>query len=219
MAIAFFDLDRTLISENSGKLWVRSELRQGHITRWQAIRAFHWLLRYQFGLVDLEDALISAISNLEGLGESEMHQRSLRFYRQEVRPLFRPGAFRALSHHRRAGDKLVLLSSTSPYLAGAVREELELDDALCNHFEVDAQGVFTGKAQLPLCYGKGKLAHARQHAEGSDVTLAECSFYTDSSADLPALEAMGRPIAVNPDPRLQREARGRGWEIVDWGRP
>ncbi len=219
MAIAFFDLDRTLISENSGKLWVRSELRQGHITRWQAVRAFNWLLRYQFGLVDLEDALITAISALEGLDEDEMHQRSLRFYRQEVRPLFRPGAFRALSHHRRAGDKLVLLSSTSPYLAGAVREELELDDALCNHFQVDSQGAFTGKAKLPLCYGKGKLSHARQHAEASDVTLAECSFYSDSSADIPALEAMGRPIAVNPDPRLQREARGRGWEIVDWGRP
>ena len=62
----------------------------------------------------------------------------------------------------------------------------------------------------------GKVLLARRHAESLGVSLAEASFYTDSLSDLPMLEAVGRPVAVHPDPRLRRVARQRGWEIADW---
>jgi HAD superfamily hydrolase (TIGR01490 family) len=219
VGIAFFDLDRTLISRNSGGLWVRSELREGFITNWQAFRAAIWLTRYRLGLADLEDALRSAISTLEGDSEQEIRARTHRFYKDQVRALYRPGAQKALSFHRRAGDSLVLLSSTSPYMGEAVAEELQLDDVLCNQFEVDPAGHFTGKPMGELCYGAGKLTHGTRYAETHGVDLDHCTFYTDSTTDLPMLEAVGRPVVVHPDPRLENTARNRGWEIADWGTP
>lgn len=219
MTIAFFDLDRTLISRNSGALWVRSEHRQGFITTWQAIRASIWLARYRIGLADLNDALLAAIATLEGAEEQEMRNRTHDFYQREIRDLYRPGAHKALSFHRNSGDRLVLLSSTSPYMAEAVAEDLGLDDVLCNQFEISSAGMFTGKPDGDLCFGAGKLIHGQRYAEEHQVDLSDCAFYTDSRTDLPMLEMVGRPVVVHPDPRLEQVARNRGWEIVAWGTP
>ena len=219
MAIAFFDLDRTLISRNSGGLWVRSELRQGFITTWQAFRASIWLARYRIGLADLSDALLAAIASLEGSEESEMRARTQEFYHREIRDLYRPGAYKALSFHRNNGDKLILLSSTTPYMAEAVAEDLGLDGVLCNRLEVSAAGRFTGRPEGDLCFGSGKLTHGLRCAEKYQVDLRDCAFYTDSRTDLPMLEQVGRPVVVHPDPRLEQVARNRGWEIVAWGTP
>lgn len=217
MSIAFFDLDLTILSTNSGTLWVKKELREGHISRWQALRAAGWILRYQLGFGRLEQALEVAIASLKGKDEATMRQRTHGFWQEEVAHLIRPGAREALERHRAAGDEAVLLTSSSNYLSEKAAEVLELDAYLCNRFEVDDGGLFTGRPQGPLCYGDGKLHHARAYADARGVPLARCAFYTDSSSDLPVMAAVGRPVAVNPDPRLRREAARRGWEIVDWG--
>ena len=219
MAIAFFDLDLTVLSRNSGTLWVRSELRTGHITRWQALKAFAWLTRYHFGFARLEDALLESISSLTGKLETEVRARTLEFYEAEVRHLVRPGARAALERHRAAGDKLWLLTSSSNYLAEAVAAQLSLDGSLCNRFEVYGTGHFTGRPAGALCYGPGKVDVAKAFAREKGVPLADCTFYSDSTSDLPMLEAVGRPVAVNPDPRLRRTALGRGWPVEDWGAP
>jgi phosphoserine phosphatase len=100
-----------------------------------------------------------------------------------------------------------------------VQQELSLDGLLCNRLEVDAAGFHTGRTVGPICFGAGKLEHARAEADAHGVKLADCSFFTDSFADLPVMEHVGRAVAVNPDPRLSRFAKKRGWEVVDWGKP
>ena len=219
MAIAFFDLDKTLLARNSGAMWVRSELRGGHVTLGQALAAYGWISRYHLGFVQLEDALLASIASLEGALESEVRRRTEDFYAREVRPLFRPGAFAALALHRRAGDRLMLLTSSSSYLAEAACTELGLDGYLCNRFEVDAGGRYTGRPAGPLCYGPGKVETAWRFTEPLGVPLITCAFYSDSASDLPMLEAVGYPVAVNPDPRLRLTALARGWKIADWGEP
>ena len=104
MAIAFFDLDRTLISRNSGSLWVRSELRLGFVTRWQALRAAGWLTRYHLGFADLDQAIRAAVETLSGTEEGALRARTLEFYEREVKSLVRPGGREALDTHRAAGD-------------------------------------------------------------------------------------------------------------------
>ncbi|MGC4121788.1 MAG: HAD family phosphatase [Myxococcales bacterium] len=217
MAIAFFDLDLTVLARNSGTLWAKSELRTGHITRWQALKAFAWLTRYHFGFARLEDALLESISSLTGKLETEVRARTMAFYEAEVRQLIRPGAQAAIDRHRRAGDHLWLLTSSSNYLSEAVMEQLSLDGSLCNRFEVDASGRFTGRPAGALCYGPGKVEVAQAFAKEKGVPLAECAFYSDSTSDLPMLEVVGHPVAVNPDPRLRRIAVRRGWPVEDWG--
>ncbi len=219
MSIAFFDLDRTLIARNSGAMWVRQEWREGRISRLQALEAAFWLLRYHLGQGALEDALHRSIATLRGDLEAELRQRTLEFYARDVAGLMRPGALAAVEHHRRAGDRLVVLTSSSSYMAEAAREQLGFEGALANVFEVDAEGRYTGLARRPLCYGLGKVTHATRYAEDHGVPLEDCVFYTDSASDLPMMEAVGQPVAVHPDRRLRRIAETRGWPIEDWGEP
>ncbi len=219
MAIAFFDLDKTLIARNSGRLWIRSELRQGHISKLQFLRATGWFLKYRIGLADLEEALRLAIASLAGDVEKEVHQRTIDFYERECKDLLRPGAQAILNAHRQAGDALVLLTSSSNYLSAEFCRDLGMDAILSNRFEVDETGLFTGRPVEPLCFGPGKLEHARRHAKAQGVDLAQCSFYTDSIADVSVLEVVGNPVIVDPDPRLRRRARSMGWPIVDWDSP
>ena len=219
MAIAFFDLDLTVLARNSGSLWVRSELRSGHLSRWQALRATYWITRYHLGFARLEDLFLESIASLTGKPEAEMRERTLGFYQSEIRGLIRPGARAAVDHHRSAGDQLWLLTSSTNYLSEAVAAQLGLEGSLCNRFEIDPGGRFTGKPLGALCFGPGKVVVASRFAQERSVALADCSFYSDSASDVPMLEAVGHPVAVNPDPRLRRIALKRGWPIADWGVP
>jgi HAD superfamily hydrolase (TIGR01490 family) len=219
MAIAFFDLDKTLLAVNSGSLWIRRELALGHISRMQALRASLWLARYHLGFVSMKDALVQAISHLQGAREQSMRERTVLFYEEQVRSQYRPGALRTLEEHRAAGDKLVLLTSSSGYLAELVARDLGLDAVLCNRFEVDASGLYTGRPLGEVCFGEGKRFYAQACASEAGFPLSACSFYTDSYSDLPVMEVVGCPVAVHPDRRLQREALRRGWPVVSWGVP
>lgn len=215
--IAFFDLDKTLISRNSATLWLRAEMASGRLSRLRALHAFTYVLRYSLGLVDIEDTIRRSVTTIAGEVEAEMAQRAVEFYAASIRPLFRPGAHAVLAAHRTAGDRLVLLTSSSNYVSEQVVRDLALDDYLSSRFEVDADGRYTGRLVEPLCYGRGKLELASRCAREQGVALADCAFYTDSIADLPMLEAVGEPAAVHPDPKLRRLARRRGWPVLDWG--
>jgi HAD superfamily hydrolase (TIGR01490 family) len=219
VAIAFFDLDRTLIASNSAVLWLRSELRLGNISRLKALLASVWVARYHLGFAGRGEGLRHAIGSLAGSPESALRERTVTFYDEFVRGLYRPGARSALQSHREAGDRLALLTSSSNYMGELVARDLGLDAVLCNRFEVGPDGIYTGRPQGELCYGVGKLAHAREYAGAEGFELSLCTFYTDSYADVPLMHEIGRPVAVNPDLRLRRMAAAHGWEIVDWGVP
>jgi HAD superfamily hydrolase (TIGR01490 family) len=215
-AIAFFDLDRTLIHVNSAKGWVQREVRTGHLRRRDAARVALWLAAYHAGWSDLDRMIRTAVTSLAGTGEADLDARVEAFWQEELAHTVRPGAHAAIARHRACGDRLVILTASSPYVAERARVALDLHDILCNRFEV-VDGRFTGQPVLPLCYGAGKATLARDYADQQGISLDSCAFYTDSYSDLAALEAVGRPVVVHPDPRLARAARERGWAIEDWG--
>lgn len=216
MALALFDLDRTLLSVNAGQLWVRREMRLGYIGRWQATKAAAWIFGYHLGFSRIEKVLQDAIGTLTGTSEEAVERRTRAFYEEEVAATYRPRAREVLEQHRARGDRLALLSSTSIYLARPVMESLGIEHALCNRFEV-VDGVFTGRATGTLCFGPGKLEHARRLASELGERLEDATFYTDSASDLAVMEVVGTPVAVHPDPTLARIASKRGWRVEDWG--
>jgi HAD superfamily hydrolase (TIGR01490 family) len=217
-AIAFFDVDKTLLSVNSATLWVQREVRLGNISRWQAARAALWIGLYSLGVIRADDVIRVAIKGLAGRKEREIIDRTLDFWRTDVAHTIRPGARIAVEKHKQLGDLCFLLTSTSNYMSAPIADVLAFDGFLANRFVVE-NGLFTGAPVEPVCFGEGKLVHARSCAEKLNVSLAECAFYTDSNSDVPVLEAVGKPVVVNPDPRLRRLARKRGWPVEDWGVP
>jgi len=217
-AIAFFDLDRTLIAGNSAKAWVKRQVRDGRMPRRQAARAGLWMGLYHLGVADMPRLIRGAVRGLEGDREAELAADSAAFWRDELAATIRPGAREAIERHRSRGDLLVVLTASSPYLGEAARGALRMDAVLSNRFEV-RDGRFTGAAVEPLCFGAGKAVLAARLAARHGIGLEACSFYTDSFTDLAAMEAFGEPVAVHPDPRLRRIARKRGWRVETWGPP
>jgi len=216
--IAFFDVDKCILGVNTATLWVKREYRAGNITRTQAMRASFWVGLYHLGYVRMEHVLEDAVKNLKGLNERDVIDRTLAFYREEVVQTVKPKAMAAIAEHKARGDLIFLLTSSSTYLSAPLGDTLKIDGFLANRFEVE-DGHFTGRAVLPFCYGPGKVAHAEVIADKLRIPLKECVFYTDSYSDLPMLEAVGEPIAVDPDRRLLRHAMKRGWRIERWHEP
>ncbi len=214
-AIAFFDVDKTILSINSAALWVRQQFSTGHISRTQGVRVAFWIGLYHLGYVNLEGLIEEAVSTLKGKKERDVIDATLAFYRTDVAHTVRPRARQVIDAHRERGDLAFLLTSSSNYLSAPLSDTLQVDGFLTNRFEVE-DGVFTGKAVLPLCFGKGKVAHAETIASKIGVSLSECTFYTDSASDLPMLEAVGTPVVVDGDWRLRRIARKRGWRSESW---
>lgn len=219
MRLAFFDLDRTLLAVNSGTLWVRRELALGNISKRQAMRAMWWLARYQLGFASGEAMVAEAVTHITGVSSVALKARTNVFYEAEVRNTFRPGALEMVESHRRAGDRLVMLTSSSHYLAELAAAELRFDAVLSNRLGIGGDGTHTGLIDGRVCFGEGKLVHARAEAQRSGGSVEQAAFYTDSFADLPVMEVVRTPVAVNPDPRLRRHALRRGWSVVDWGEP
>ena len=217
VGIAFFDIDKTILSVNSGTLWIRRERRLGHLTLRQAAEAGAWLVGYSLGVLNADGFVRKAIAQARGMSERAMASKVAEFYVEEVAHCIRPGARKAIAKHRAQGDALVLLTSSSHWLAAHVQTQLGFDEALCNRLAADAEGVLTGEPVGPICYGEGKLTYARESAARRHVPLVECTFYTDSFSDRAVLEAVGTAVAVNPDPRLKRLANQKGWPVVDWG--
>jgi len=218
MKAAFFDMDRTLLTVNSGTLWVRFLRRRGEIGRWQYLRALGWAVQYKLSVLDMDAIAARLAADLAGDAEEDMVAKCLYWYRTEIHATIAPRARAAVDEHRGNGERVLLLTSATPYIAHPLAETLGLDDVICSRLEV-VDGRFTGKMHQPLCYGLGKVAHAEAWAERAGIDLAASTFYTDSYTDLPMLERVGRPVAVNPDPRLARVARRRGWPILDWVAP
>ena len=215
-SVAFFDLDRTLISVNSATGWIRREMRLGYLSKRQAMMGAWWIGKYQLGFAHMEEAISDAVATLAGEEEAVVRARTYAFWEEAIAGRIRPGARLAVDRHREQGDHLAILTSSSTYMCEVAGRAFGIEHWGCNRFEVQ-DGVFTGTVHQPLCFGAGKVEHARRIADDLGADLEQCAFYTDSYSDLPGLEAVGRPVVVAPDPRLQRLAKARGWEIQDWG--
>lgn len=216
MSVAFFDIDKTVIAINSAKGWLQHEITQRTISAREAARGLFWAGLYGLGVADLEHVIREVVGSLEGREEAPLEEEIARFYAREVAHTVRPGAVEAMAQHRLHGDRIVLLTSSSDYIARLVCAQLECDGFSSNAFRV-AQGRFTGECEEPLCFGAGKIAHARRWVERDGSSLREASFYTDSYSDLPLLRLVGHPYVVHPDVRLAREARRQGWPVLEWG--
>ncbi len=215
MSVAFFDMDRTLLTVNSGTLWVRFLRRRGEITRWQLARALGWAVQYHLSILDMHTLSRRLVAGIAGDPEEEMIAKCLLWYTTEVQHTIATPARAAVDEHRGRGERVVLLTSATQYIAEPVARALDLTDVICSRLEVN-EGKFTGRMLDPICYGAGKVTAAEAWAARHGVDLKNTTFYTDSYTDLPMLERVGKPVVVNPDPRLARAARRRGWPVLDW---
>jgi HAD superfamily hydrolase (TIGR01490 family) len=215
---AFFDVDRTLVACNTGRLFLRDLRRRGEISFLRAVRALGWMAKYHLSLIDLQVIAARIAEQMRGKSESEFAERCHRWVEDEVLPLVVPGALRQIERHRAEGHVLAVLSSSPTYVTRPLAKVLGIEEVLSTTFEVDG-GEFTGRLVGPACVGPGKIHWAESLVARRELDLAQSWFYTDSYTDMPMLERVGNRVVVNPDPRLRFAAKKRGWPIQDWFKP
>jgi HAD superfamily hydrolase (TIGR01490 family) len=214
---AFFDMDRTVLAVDTGLLLAQHLYGLGQIGLLDVSRAIGWALRYKLGLLDMAAVARRVVAELmTGKAEAATIDEAERWYRAEIEAWIAPAAQATIAVHRACGDRLILLTSSPHYVAAPLAASVGFDDLLCSRLEVEA-GHFTGRIIEPWCYGDGKVVWAERLAREKGIDLGASAFYTDSVHDLPMLERVGEPVAVNPDLRLARLARRRGWPVQLWG--
>ncbi|MFO0547809.1 MAG: HAD family phosphatase [Polyangiaceae bacterium] len=214
--LAMFDMDRTLLSKETASLYVRYQLEIGEATAMDLARTIGWVLRYTVGMLDMNKVGRRAVRSLEGVPEVVMSTRCDDWFRRSVEHYLTDGGRRAVAEHQARGDVCAIVTGASSYASRPLARLLGIEHVVSTVFEVDENAVFTGRAIEPFCFGVGKLERARNLARELDLSFEDATFYTDSISDLPLLEAVSRPVAVNADPRLRRIARARGWPIESW---
>lgn len=212
---AFFDLDLTLLTVNSGILWLKRERRLGRISHAKLWEAAMYMAAYRLGVMNIETATRRLLETYRDTSEEDLAAAVTDWFEDEIADKLAPRAVEALLHHRQQGHRLVLLSSTSAYLARAAAEFYGLDDWISSRYAV-RDGLFAGEPVLPLCYGQGKVVLAERYAHQHAIDLRRSYFYADSSTDVPMFLRVGYPHVVNPDVRLRLYARWRGWPILKW---
>ncbi len=215
--IAFFDVDHTLVRGSTAFLCSGILRREGILSRADMVRIAWAHLRHLLGVLDFERVYAMGVKPF--VGTSFQRGRALldEGFRDHVRPNIYLEGIDRMKAHREAGDSVVLLSASSAWLLERFREVVPFDGLVAFRQHVK-DGLFINNWDRPIPYGANKRVLAETYAAKQGVALADCAFYSDSTSDRPLLEAVGRPVAVNPDPRLRWTARRRGWPVLDWTR-
>ena len=211
---ALFDMDNTLLSASSGMLYLRYLRQQGLLPFGQWAQIMTWVGLYLVGAMRFP-AMMSRLMVLSaGSSEAEAWRMSNEWFEAMLRHYIAPGARERVEWHREQGHQVAIVSASTPYAVHPVAQELGLGEAyLATRLEV-IDGHFSGKVIPPACYDDGKVILARDYAARHDIDLAQSYFYSDSHRDLPLLEAVGHPVAVNPNRRLARIAAERRWPVM-----
>ena len=211
---ALFDMDNTLLRVDTGMSWTKFLYRRGELPPKMVAKAVYWSTLYKLAVLDMEAVFTKLCMDLEGDSEDEMIAKCDIWYREHIAREIAPAARVAIEHHRQAGHLVVLATGSTCYAARPVARGVGIEHVLSSELEVQG-GAFTGRASA-LCFGHHKVALAERWAERHGVDLAASFFYSDSYNDLPMLQRVGTAIAVNPDTRLRRHARARGWAVQQW---
>lgn len=216
--VALFDMDRTLVDTHTAQLYVRFQRDLGEIGPLYALRASYWLLQYTIGIMNAEQVAHQVLDGYRGKHEAWLVDRCKTWFQSHVRPRISSLGRARVREHLEAGHGVAVATSAVRQIAQPLADELAIPHVVCSELEVLA-GALTGTFNFPLCYGSGKLERAAALVSSLGGSMGDAVFYTDSITDLPLLEAVGRPVAVNPDARLRRVALRRGWTIENWMPP
>ena len=213
---AFFDLDRTLMSGSSGAQFGRAAFRSGMVSRRQMTRWGIDHLRFRLrGATDQDtDDLVEQISELlAGVPERAL-KRMVPDLLAGILPRIYPQMLEEVRAHQDAGRPAFIVSAAGHGVVELLANVLDMEGGIGTIYEVGPDGKYTGQLVDGLNYGELKIAPMRRFAAEHDLDLDASWAYSDSVSDLPMLELVGNPVAVNPDAELARIARERGWRTM-----
>ena len=214
-AAAFFDLDKTIIAKSSTLAFTRPMFRAGLLSGSMLAKAGVAQAYYRaFGADhDQLERVKEELANLtQGWARDEVTAIVEETVDEVVTPLVYAEALAIMDQHKRDGRRVVVVSASPEEIVRPLCRYLGIDDVIATRSEIDDDGKYTGRIEL-YAYGPAKAEAMREMAEANDIDLDASYAYSDSATDVPMLEAVGHPVAVNPDEELLKTAEERGWEV------
>ena len=219
-AAAFFDLDKTILATSSALAFARPFYRGGLIGRSDVIRSAYAQFIFLASGADHDqmETMRRYMSDLvTGWDVAKVREIVAETIDVIIDPAVYDEAVALIEEHRATGRDIVIISSSGTEVVEPIGERLGADVAIGTQLVVE-DGRYTGEI-LFYAYGEGKAQAMRDLAEERGYDLSRSYAYTDSVTDLPMLDSVGHPTAVNPDAELRRIATERGWAVVDFARP
>jgi HAD superfamily hydrolase (TIGR01490 family) len=219
-AAAFFDLDKTVIAKSSTLAFSRSLRRAGMLGRRAMLRAALGQLVYTLFGADhdqMEKARTAMLELSRGWQSAEIEELVEEALDDVIAPLVYAEALFLIDEHLREGRRVFIVSASPQEVVRPLAHYIGVDEVIATRSRTDAAGYFTGELEF-YSYGEGKVDEIECIAERDDLSLADSYAYSDSATDLPLLEAVGNPHAVNPDKELRAVAEEEGWPILEFTR-
>lgn len=217
MRLALFDLDNTLLAGDSDHAWGRFLAEVGAVdaeTYTRANDAFY--AQYVAGTLDIYEFCRFVFQPLVAHPLPRLEHWREEFLRERIQPMIAPGAADLLARHRAAGDTLLIITATNSFVTRPIADLLGVGNLIATEPEF-RDGRYTGELAATPCFQEGKIERLRDWLRDRGEppqAMADACFYSDSRNDIPLLEAVGEPVAVDADPALAAHARERGWPHI-----
>jgi len=217
LELALFDLDNTLLSGDSDYEWAQFLIEEGVLERGRyEAQNQRFYDQYKAGTLDIFEFLDFQLAPLARYPREQLDRWHEAFMERKIRPIIRAKGRSLLRRHQDQGSLCAIITSTNAFVTDPIARELGIAHLLATEIE-EIDGRFTGRARGTPCFREGKIERLNQWLveQGASVQSFSTSwFYSDSLNDLPLLEHVKRPVAVDPDAVLRRTALERGWEVI-----
>ena len=212
--LALFDLDHTLIDGDSDVSWAQFLIEEGVLQAEEYHAKNMWFAeRYKDGTLDINEFLDFQLAPIARRPRAQLDAWHAEFMRRRIRPIILPGAPKLLAEHD--GALKAIVTATNRFITRPIATELGVEHLLATDIE-EVDGVFTGKPRGTPTFREGKIQSVNDWLAERGARLAdyESWFYSDSLNDLPLLELVTHPVAVDPDATLRATAQARGWPVI-----
>ena len=214
MALALFDLDNTLLNGDSDYLWGRFLVEHGILDReHHENENQRFYDQYLDGSLDIHEFLRFQLAPLKANSRARLNEWRRIYLQEKIEPILLPKADQLLDKHRQAGDELLIITATNSFITAPIAERYGVKHLLATEPE-SIDGEYTGNVTGTPCFQSGKVERLKEWMTANNRQLDGSWFYSDSHNDLPLLETVEHPVAVDPDDKLRAHARSRGWPVI-----
>lgn len=214
MTLALFDLDNTLLSGDSDYEWGQFLVRKGlvdPVAYETENQRFYG--QYRAGTLDIFEYSAFSFKPLSERSMEELTTLHQQFMDEVIRPILPEKSQQLVAQHRAQGHTLVIITATNSFITRPIAHAFGITHLLATEPKI-INGRYTREVEGTPCFQHGKVIRLQQWLENRTETLAGSYFYSDSHNDLPLLEMVDNPVAVDPDDTLRAVAEQRGWRIM-----
>ena len=216
MKLTIFDLDNTILNGDSDYSWIEFLIKNNYVdAKSYEEKNKYFFDQYHQGTLDIAEYAGFSIGSFIEIGKERLPEILDKFLLTVIEPMINIYALRLIHKHYENDDQLLLASATNKVLVDLIAKRLEFPNVIATIPE-QINGTFTGKILEPSALGEGKLLRVKEWMDKNGYKdFSGTTFYSDSINDLPLLESVEKPIAINPDEKLREISINNSWEIVD----